>query len=163
MHIKACGVGGPEDRLGASHFRCRAVRHHQKAIGFQGGLVLDDAVLRDADAIERRAKRAHPTNDDSVFNAGDRDGGEISKYDDMPHDGYRQEQSAKEQAPETAPECTALAPKLDPVTRVIKADDLFVSVIALSDDAKIFHLEAGCSQLLHGCFRCFVVCEYGDD
>src|SRR5664280_3417172 len=143
MYIKARGVDRTKDRLGSSNFLCRAVRHHQKAIGFQGGLVLDHAVLRDADAIERRAKRAHPTNDHSVFDAGDRDGGQISKYDDMPHDGYRQEQPAKEQAPETAPKRAAFAPKLDAVACVIKANDPFVSVIALSDDAKIFHLEAG--------------------
>ena len=65
MHIKARGAGGAEDRLGASHFRWSAVRHHQKAIRFHGGLVLDHAVLRNADTIERCTKRAQPANPDS--------------------------------------------------------------------------------------------------
>jgi hypothetical protein len=41
------------------------------------------------------------------------------------------------------PPQSALAPKLDPVTCVVEADDLFVGLISLADDAEIFHLEAG--------------------
>ena len=42
----------------------------------------------------------------------------------MPHNGNGQEQPAKEHAPETP-----CAPKLDPVTRVVEADGLFVGLI----------------------------------
>src|SRR6185437_3932413 len=45
VQLDARGVGGTEDRLGAGHFVGGAVRHHQKAVGFYGGLVLDHAVL----------------------------------------------------------------------------------------------------------------------
>ncbi len=50
----------------------------------------------------------------------------------MPHNGNGQEQPAKEHAPETP-----CAPKLDPVTRVVEADGLFVGLISLTDNAEI--------------------------
>jgi hypothetical protein len=51
------------------------------------------------------------------------------------------EQPAKEQAPETAPERAPRAPKLDPVTDIVEADDLFFGMVSLTDDAEILHLE----------------------
>jgi hypothetical protein len=61
----------------------------------------------------------------------------------MPHDRNGHEQPAKEQAPETTPERAQLAPKLDPVTDIVEANDLFVSMLSLTDDAQTLHLETG--------------------
>jgi hypothetical protein len=72
-------------------------------------------------------------------------------------------QPAKEQAPGTAPERAPLAPKLDPVTDIVEADDPFFGMVSLTDNAEILHLEAGRGQLFHGCFRCLMVCEDRDD
>ena len=47
IHINPYGVGRSEDRLRASDFLCRAVRHQQKAIGFHSRFVFDHAVLRE--------------------------------------------------------------------------------------------------------------------
>ena len=138
MHIEARGVGGTEDRPGASHFLCRAVRHHQKAVGFQSGLVLDHAVPRNADAGERRAERAQPADHDSGFDARDRDGGQIAQHDDMPDDRNGHEQPAKEQAPQTAPERAPRPPELDPVADIVEADDLFIGMVSLADNAEAF-------------------------
>jgi hypothetical protein len=81
----------------------------------------------------------------------------------MSHDRDRQEQPAKEQAPEAAPERTPRAPKLDAVTNIVEADDLFVSMVSLTDNAEIFRLEASGEKLFYGCFCRWVVCEDSDD
>jgi hypothetical protein len=67
----------------------------------------------------------------------------------MPNDGDSHENSPEEQAPESAPERAARTPELDPVAGIVKAHDLSVGMIALADDAEIFHLEAGRGQLLY--------------
>ena len=162
-HVKARRAGFTEDRLCACHFFRRTVRHHQKPVSFYGGLVLDYAVLRHADAIEGRAKCAQPADNDRVLDAGDRNGGEISKHDDMPDEGNGHEQAAKEQSPKTAPERTARAPKLDPVASIVKADDLFVGMVTLADNAEVLHLEAGRGQFFDGCFRCGMVGKDGNN
>ena len=45
VDIKSRGVDRAEERLGASDFLWRAVRHHQKAIFFYGRLVLEHGVF----------------------------------------------------------------------------------------------------------------------
>src|SRR5579863_3314181 len=66
--------------------------------------------------------------------------------------------------PQRPPQSAPRVPqKLDPVASVVEADDLFIGLISLTDDAEILHLEAGCGQLFQGCFRCTVVGEDGDD
>jgi len=47
--------------------------------------------------------------------------------------------------------------KLDPITGIVEADDLFVGLIALADHAETFHLKAGQSQFLHRRFRGIMV------
>ncbi len=46
MQIELGRAGGRKDRFGAGHLGGGAVRHHQEAVGFNGGLVLHHAVLR---------------------------------------------------------------------------------------------------------------------
>jgi len=65
--------------------------------------------------------------------------------------------------PETAPERTPFAPELDPIADVVESDHLFVGMVSLADNAEFLHVEAGSGQLFHGCFRCGVVCEDGND
>src|SRR5271156_1657472 len=67
MHIETCGVDGTQDCLGPSHFRDGAMCHDQKVIRRQISLVLKYAVLRNANAIERRAKCTQPADQDSVL------------------------------------------------------------------------------------------------
>src|ERR1700691_5691392 len=105
-HVKLRRVRFTENRLCACHFFRRPVRHHEKPVSFYGGLVLDHAVLRHADAIKGRTKCAQPANDGRVLEASDRDGSEISKHDDVPDEGNGHEQAAKEQSPKATPERT---------------------------------------------------------
>jgi hypothetical protein len=69
----------------------------------------------------------------------------------------------KIQAPEAAPECAALAPELDSIADIVEPDDLFFGMIPFADNTELLDVEAGRGQLLHGGFRCFMVCEDGDD
>src|SRR5271155_3131869 len=55
------------------------------------------------------------------------------------------------------------APEFDPVAEVIEADDLFIGMVALPDDAEILYLETGTRQFFHSSFCRFVVGEDGDD
>jgi hypothetical protein len=98
------------------------MRHYQKAIGFYGGLILENAILRDTHAIERSTKRTQATHDDGILDGPKHDRRKISKYDDMPDNRNSHEQSAEEQSPKTAPECAIGAPELDPISRAVKAD-----------------------------------------
>ena len=81
----------------------------------------------------------------------------------MSHDRDRQEQPAKEQAPEAAPESAPRAPKLDAVTNIVETDDLFVSMVSLTDNTEIFRFEASGEKPFYDCFCCRVVCEDSDD
>jgi hypothetical protein len=53
----------------------------------------------------------------------------------MPHEGNGHEQAAEEQAPETAPERTSRTPKLDSIADIVESDDLFFSMVSLTDKA----------------------------
>src|SRR5664279_246291 len=103
-HVKLRRFRFTKDCLCACHFFRRTVRHYEKPVSLYGGLVLDHAVLRHADAIQGRAKRAQPTDDDRVLDAGDHNGREISEHDDVSDEGNGHEQAAKEQSPKSAPE-----------------------------------------------------------
>ena len=67
----------------------------------------------------------------------------------MSHKGDGHEQAAKKEAPKAAPERAARAPKLHSVACGVKADDLFVRVVSLPDNAEIFRLEARRDQFFH--------------
>ena len=79
---------------------------------------------RNAAAVERCAHGAQATDDDCSFNGGNHHGGKVSKHDDMPDHGNDHEDTAKEPPSEAAPEGAALTQELDPVSYVIKSNDL---------------------------------------
>src|SRR5579859_6123787 len=139
---------GLEDRLGRRDLCCRTLGHHEEPIHLHGGLVVDHAVLRYADAIERCAERAQPADQNGVLE-GD--------------DGNGQEQASEEQAPEATPERTAAAPELDAVAGTVEADDFLFRVVALADNAQKLHREAGRGQLHHGRLGGRVVRKDADD
>src|SRR5271168_3184869 len=124
MHVDARGINCAQDRLCSGNFRRGAVSHYEKAIGFNRGFVLDHAVLRHANAIERRDKRTYPANDDRILDGGDDNRSDIPKHDNLSDNGNGYEQPAQEQAPEAAPECPARAPELDPIPGIVESDDL---------------------------------------
>jgi hypothetical protein len=55
------------------------------------------------------------------------------------------------------------APKLDPITDVVEADDLFVGMISLSHNAEALHIVARLGQLFDSSFRSIVIREHSDD
>ena len=81
----------------------------------------------------------------------------------MSDDRNSHEYSAEEQAPEAPPECSARAPKLDPVPGAIEPDHLFISMIALADNTQVLHVEAGGGQLLDCRFGGGMFVEDGND
>ena len=137
MQIKTRWIEGLEDIPRTRHLICWPLLHDEKAVSLHGCLVVDHAVFRDTDAVESRTQHAQTTDHDCALDRGDDNSGEVSKHDDVAHDGNGQEQRAKEPAPEAAPKGAALAPKLDPIASIVDADDLFVGVVALADDAEV--------------------------
>ena len=51
---------------GALDLVTRSVDDHEKAVGLVGGLVFEDTVFWNAEAVEPGAKRRHPAPDDDV-------------------------------------------------------------------------------------------------
>jgi len=162
MNIQARRVGRSEKLLRAFDFRGSTSRHDEEAVGLQVGFVLEHAVLRYAQTVERGPQGAQTAYNDGVFEAGDDDGGKISEHDDVPHQRYRHEQPAEEKPPESAPKSAAGAPELDAVAHIVEADDLLVGVIALADYAEILHLEPRRAQGFHRSFRGIVGREHGN-
>ena len=89
------------------NFVCGAVHHHQKPVGLDGGLVTEDAVLRNSDAVQRRAQSTQSTNYDCSLDSRDRSSREVSQSNHRPEQRGRDEQSAEEQCPERTPEGAA--------------------------------------------------------
>src|SRR6202522_3813663 len=115
------------------NFIRRAVSHHDKAVGLQGGLVFDHAVLRYANTVERGAQRAQAADHDRALDRGDDGGREIAQHDDLSDHWNGEKHPAEKETPEAAPECATRAPKFDPVAHVVEADNLFVGMIAFAD------------------------------
>jgi hypothetical protein len=61
------------------------------------------------------------------------------------------------------PPQNALAPKFDPITNIVEADDLFVGMVSLAHNAEVPQIEAGLGHPFDGSFRRIVIREDGDD
>jgi hypothetical protein len=112
MHVKPGGAHCSEKRFSAINFRCGAVSHQQKAVGLQGGLVLDHAVFRHTNAKERCTERTQAPDNDRVLDGRDHYRGQIAKHAHISNDGNGDEQSAEEQAPKAAPNAPCLPQNL---------------------------------------------------
>ena len=67
MMLEAGRVTRIKNVLGPGHLRRRAVGHHQKSVGLDGGLIFQDAVLRNTKAAQRGAQGAQATHNDRAL------------------------------------------------------------------------------------------------
>ena len=162
VHIDARRVAGLQNRLGPRHFIRRAMAHHEKSVRLDGLLVLDHAVLRNADAEQRGSECAQSTEQDGAFDCSNDHRRQMAQHHHRSDHGNGQEDAAEEQAPEAAPEGAVLAPELDPVPHVVKADHLLLGVEALSDDAVVRHVEAAAGEFSDGLLGVLMAREDGD-
>ncbi len=120
----------------------------RKFVGLYRSLVLEHAILRNAHAVERGAKRTHAPDQDSVLYGRNHHGRPVAENDDMPHEGDRHGQAAEEQAPEATPECHVGTPELDPVAGAIKASDFLAGVISFADNTEMLMSKPASVSLL---------------
>ena len=70
--------------------------------------------------------------------------------------------AAKDKAPTAAQNAPRAPQTLMRSADSVESDDLLLGVVALADDAEVFHVEAGRAQLFHRRFRRIMVREDGD-
>ena len=139
------------------------MRHDQKAIGLQCFLVLDHAILWDADAEEGRTECTETANNERAFQGAEHHRGEVAQHHDVPNNRNGEQYSAEKQTPDPAPHCTVRAPELHSVPSVVEPDHFFFGVITLADDTEMFHIEPGIDQLADGGFSFSAMGENGND
>src|SRR5579863_8171400 len=162
VQIETRGTAKHENCPGARQFFSRAMHDHEKSVRPHGVFVVDNAVFWNARAVHGGTKRAEAASHDCPFHRGNHDRGEIAEDHNVTDRRNSQRYTANEQAPQAAPKGAALAPELDPVARVVKADDSFFSMIAFADDAKRLHRNARIHQLLHRRVGFLMLAEDGD-
>src|SRR5579871_1715974 len=107
--------------------RC-AVYHQHEFVSLQRNFVLQNAVLRDADAHETRTDCAHSSNYGSPFKTGNDPGHQWTCDEDRPKTRYGEERCPKQQAPDSAPERSCLPPILHAASGVVISDHMLVGV-----------------------------------
>src|SRR5271157_807757 len=135
------GPRRPHDSLGPLHFVCRAMSQEEKLVGLERRLVLDDAVLRDSDAVQPRADRAQSTRHNGAFQRGDDPGDQGPGYQHRPDAWDGEESRSEQEPPETAPEGAGLAPALHAVAGIVIPHDVLLRVVILADDGQLLHVE----------------------
>lgn len=80
MNIQSRRIRGGKDRLGASGFFLWAPHHDEKAVRLDVGLILDHAVFRRPDTVERGAERGQAGDKYGVLDAGNDDRGEKAQH-----------------------------------------------------------------------------------
>ncbi len=162
VQIDAYWIEISQNCLGVRHFLGRAPRGDQERVGPDCGLISEHLVFRNARSVERGAKGAETTHDDTAFDRGDQHRREIAEHDHATYDLYRNENAAKQPTPKSAPDGAVFASELHPVAYIIKAGNLFIGVVSLTDNVEMSHVDAGICQFPDRGFSCLVIGEYGD-
>lgn len=89
--IKPRGLGRAQNGSCARGLLWCAMDQEQELICLQLGLILNNAVFRDTNAIHRGADGAHAADDHGGLDARHHHGGKITQYHDMADDGNAQE------------------------------------------------------------------------
>src|ERR1022692_3843268 len=92
-----------QEILRAFHFVGRSVDEQQESAVFYFGLVLHDAVIRNADARESAAEGTDPAYDGGAFESADDPPDERSGHEQRTNARHPEERGAEQQPPEAAP------------------------------------------------------------
>src|SRR5205809_7069545 len=141
-----------EDVFSLGNFSLSSVRYEQILVHLYGGFVSQDAIFWYANAVKGGAKSAHATHDKRTLQRGN-DGRRHGPGDQERTDARHPEKScAKQQAPQPAPQNTHLSPILHPVSAVVVAYNVFLSVIIFADDRQLLRVKAALLEFPHSCF-----------
>jgi hypothetical protein len=163
MNVQLLGIERLEDRLSKEHFLRGTMRHEEETVGFQGLLIFEHAVLGDSKAEYRRPKYAEPSDYDGPFNCSEYHCSELAEHDDRPDQRNGHEDASEKQAPQATPHCAVSTPEPDAIIRVVEADDIFLRVIALADNAEMLDVEPSVSERTNSGFGSVVARENRDD
>src|ERR1035441_7678228 len=145
-----------QDVPGPGHLVPCAMSQQEKLVGLERRLILHDAVLGNAYAIQPRAERAQSAHHNGAFQRADDPGDQRTGYQYRPEARNNEESGSEQHPPETTPEGALFAPVLHAVTGVIVSDDVLVGMIILADDGHFLHVKPRPLQFLHG-FVCLGV------
>src|SRR5579863_1898390 len=152
-----------QNLLGACYFIWCSVGDQEELARLHPGLVLHDAVLRNADAGQCGTEGTEPADYDGAFERANDPRHQRSRDDHRTNDWQPKERRAEQHAPETAPKRSQLAPVLHPLANVVVADDVLFRLVIPADDRELLHVEATPLKFTDGLFRLIMGFKYGDN
>src|ERR1019366_8201964 len=123
--------------------------HQQELSSFERCLVLDDALLGDADAIKPGSDGAESTDNRRSLEGRDNPGDDWARSHQRSDARDHEERRPEQHSPDPTPERALLAPMFHTITGGVVTDDVFLGVISLSDNRQRFHIETGLLEFLH--------------
>jgi len=138
-----------DDVSGSGDLCYRVVHEEQKLVRLDRRFILQNAVLRDADAREagRQRRSIHPH--DCAFQCADDPRNEGARHEDQADAWNDEESGPDEQSPEPAPEGAEFAPFLHPIADVIVAHHVLIGLVILADDGQLCHIHSRPLKFLH--------------
>ena len=116
--------------------------YDQKLIRLHGGLVLDDAVLGDPEAIQSSAQGGQTSGHNGPFQGAHNHQGKGTQHHQLAQPGNDEESRAKEKPPQASPEGPELPPELHPVPGVVEPDDILLGMVVLPHHGERLHVKA---------------------
>ena len=102
--------------------------NEQELIGFEGHLVLEHTVLRDANTHQACSHRADTSNHGGSFKTRDDPGHQGTSHKNRPQARYSKRRGTKQESPESASESSHFAPVHHAVASVVVPDYMFIRV-----------------------------------
>src|SRR5882672_5653964 len=115
--------------------------NHEELGSLNRVFVVENAVSRNADTIESSAKRAHATNNCSVFQRGNDPADKRAEHHDVSEARDKKHGRPKQQSPKASPKGPKLAPELHAVISVIVTDYMLFRMIVLPHNGQFAQIE----------------------
>jgi len=129
-------------------FRCSVDDKHV-LVGLQGDIVLQDAVLRNAETNQARANRTYTSNDNCAFETSNNPRYDWTGCKNRSESWYEEETRSEQQPPEATPECSNLALIHHAIAGSVIPDDMFIRVRISSYNRQALHIDAGLLEFLY--------------
>lgn len=156
MDTVFAGTGAFQNQSRAIDRVWRAMDDEQKLVGFQSYFILDDAILRNANADEACPERTDSADNHSSLKTRDNPANERTSYEDRPDSRYGECSGPKQQSSESTPERSHFAPILHAIAGIVVANDMFIRVRILRGNRKALHIDACLLQFFDRVFGLLV-------
>src|ERR1039458_818057 len=143
MMLQRLRRGAAQDFFGTGCFIQGAVCNQHKLPGLERRLVLQYAVLGDAQAVQAGPNSAQTAHQDRSFQCPNDPTDQRAGHQQRPQTGDPKECGAEQKSPQPTPEGAGLPPHFYPVARVVVADHMLIGVIVASNNRQFLHIETG--------------------